>query len=179
MKVIVAGAAQAGKTCLVTKFVFDQFLDAAPTIGINFAQKVSFGSFGPLNMSIWDLSGQIRFRFLMPRFCAGTTGLVLVFDQTRPQTLEEACDWLKLVQQHAYPNERIVIILAGTKSDLPVHVPKNRIDHFCHEYQISHYVPCSAKTGLYVDRVFSSLASAIQRTIPELSTPVLAFSESI
>jgi small GTP-binding protein len=178
VKIIIAGATQVGKTSLVNKFVFNQFLDVTPTIGINFAQKISLGKFGPLNMSIWDLSGQTRFRFLMPKFCSGAVGLILVFDQTRPQTLEEAYDWLKLVKEHAYLNGETVIILAGAKSDLPVHVPKNRIDSFCHQHQISNFVPCSAKSGLNVDRVFSYLASAIQQTIQELSTPVLILPES-
>ncbi len=178
VKIIVAGAPQTGKTSLVNKFVFDQFLDVAPTIGINFAQKISFGNFGPLNMSIWDLSGQNRFRFLMPKFFSGASGLVLVFDQTRPQTLNEAYDWMKLVQNHAYPDGIKAIVLAGTKSDLPVLVPKNRIDRFCYEHQISSFISCSAKSGLHVDKVFSCLASAIQRTSSELSVPAFALINS-
>jgi small GTP-binding protein len=68
VKILVAGASQVGKTSLVHKYVFKDFIHVSPTIGINFAQKIVFGEEGPLNLSIWDLSGEHRFRFLMPQF---------------------------------------------------------------------------------------------------------------
>jgi small GTP-binding protein len=164
VKILVVGADQTGKTSLVQKLVFNEFLDAAPTIGINFAQKMCVGETGPLNMSIWDLSGQPRFRFLAPQFCSGACGVVLVFDQTRPDTLIEAAKWLDLVSRHAHPSHRSAIVLAGSKSDLTSQIPRNEIQTFCLTHDIFAYVPCSAKTGNNVTQVFANLSTAIQRS---------------
>jgi len=57
-KVLVIGESETGKTSLVNRFVFHDFLAVEPTVGVNFAQKVMTGRDGPLNLSIWDLSGQ-------------------------------------------------------------------------------------------------------------------------
>ncbi|MDO8055562.1 MAG: Rab family GTPase [Candidatus Hermodarchaeota archaeon] len=171
VKVLVVGADQAGKTSLVQKFVFDEFLNATPTIGINFAHKLCAGEIGLLNMSIWDLSGQPRFRFLAPQFCSGASGVVLVVDQTRPDTLSEAVRWLEIVSRYAHPLHREAIVLAGTKSDLTSKIPQNEIHDFCRTHDIFAFIPCSAKTGYNVTKVFTSLSTAIQRLQLKPRTP--------
>jgi small GTP-binding protein len=169
VKVVVAGASQVGKTSLVNKFVFDEFIDVTPTIGINFAQKIGYGTKGPLNLSIWDLSGEKRFRFLMPQFCSGATGVILVFDMARPTTLTEGSSWLDMFNRFAHPSHRQAIVLAGNKSDLRLQIPKGEIHQFCRFHNIAGYLECSAKTGKNVARVFELLCSTIQNNIPELS----------
>ena len=179
VKVLVVGADQVGKTSLVTKFVFNEFLDAAPTIGINFAQKLCTGEKGPLNMSIWDLSGQPRFRFLAPQFCSGAGGVVLVVDLNRPETLIEAAKWLDLVNRYAHPSHREAIVLAGAKSDLPLLISHEEIHSFCQTRNIFAFVSCSAKTGHNIAQVFANLSTAIQRSQPVLrqtNAPILVSS---
>lgn len=167
-KVLVAGATRTGKTSLVNSLVFFSFFDVSPTIGINFAQKVIVGEEGSLNLSIWDLSGQDRFRFLMPQFCTGAAGIVLVFDQTRPRSLEIAGNWLRFISQFARPSYQYATVLAGTKADLPSRIPSATIKAFCANHQIPDYFQCSAKTGENVERIFKAVCSAIQRCAPEL-----------
>ena len=177
VKILVVGANHAGKTSLIQKFVFDEYLDATPTIGVNFAQKICVGEAGPLNLSIWDLSGQPRFRFLAPLFCSGASGAVLVFDLTRPDTLKEAKTWLELVSRHAQTVQADSIVLAGMKSDLNSQISRNEIQRFCHAYDIITFIPCSAKNGTNVTKVFTCLSTAIQRSQVEhsnLESPSLA-----
>lgn len=167
-KVLVAGATKVGKTSLVNNLVFFNFFDVSPTIGVNFAQKTIIGEDGPLNLSIWDLSGQDRFRFLMPQFCRGAAGIVLVFDQTRPASLKIAGKWLKFISQFARPSYQSATVLAGTKADLPSTISSAKIKAFCSDYQIPEYFRCSAKTGENVTQVFTAICTAIQRCTPEL-----------
>jgi small GTP-binding protein len=171
VKILVVGADQVGKTSLVQKFVFNEFLNATPTIGINFAQKLCTGEKGQLNMSIWDLSGQERFRFLAPQFCSGACGVVLVVDQNHPETLNEAANWLDLVSQHAHPLHREAIVLAGAKSDLPLLISYEEIHSFCQTHNIFAFVSCSAKTGHNIAQVFTTLSTAIQRSQQILRLP--------
>jgi len=167
VKILVAGASQVGKTSLVHKYVFKDFIDVSPTIGVNFAQKIVFGEEGPLNLSIWDLSGDGRFQFLMPQFCSGASAVVLVFDQTRPNSLTEGSSWLSLLQRYAHPAHRQAIILAGNKADLSPCVPRREIQSFCKTHGITEYVSCSAKTGKRVNSVFETLCTTIQHNQPE------------
>ncbi|MFX1563909.1 MAG: Rab family GTPase [Promethearchaeota archaeon] len=167
-KVLVAGATKVGKTSLVNSLVFLNFFDVSPTIGVNFAQKTIVGEDGPLNLSIWDLSGQERFRFLMPQLCGGAAGIVLVFDQTRPASLKKAGKWLKFASKFARPSYQFATVLAGTKADLTSKTSSATIKAFCSEYQVPEYFQCSAKTGENVSEVFTAICSAIQRCTPEL-----------
>lgn len=167
-KVLVIGESETGKTSLVNRFVFHDFLAVEPTVGVNFAQKVMTGRDGPLNLSIWDLSGQDRFRFLMPRFCAGAAGVLLVFDLSRPSTLKAAAHWLKIVSSHHGQPEPPVVVLVGAKSDLPCQVTRQDVRSFCSSHNIKHFIQCSAKSGHNVDLVFETLCSALQQFLPQL-----------
>jgi len=166
-KVLVAGASRAGKTSLVNRLVFHDFLDVSPTIGVNFAQKVCIGDAGPLNLSIWDLSGQERFRFIMPQLCSGAVGVVLVFDRTQPASLEAAAEWLDFIGRYANPSHRYATVLAGAKADLEPALKPAAIQSFCSAHNITAYIQCSSKTGSNVKLVFDTVASAIQLSCPE------------
>ena len=165
-KVLVVGASAAGKTSLVNRLVFNEFYEVAPTVGVNFAQKVCAGVAGPLNLSIWDLSGQDRFRFIMPQLCTGAAGVVLVFDQTQPTSLEAAAEWLALTARHANPSHQQAVVLVGAKADLEPTLKPASISRFCSLHNITTHIDCSSKTGSNVRRVFETVASAIQLSHP-------------
>lgn len=161
-KVLVAGATNVGKTSLVNSLIFKEFTSVTPTIGVNFAQKICHGKTGPINLSIWDLSGQERFQCLMPRFCQGATGVALVFDVTQPESLETASQWLKFISSWNTCYGTLAIVLVGNKTDLQPTISPKAIRLFCARHQIADYIPCSAKTGKNVKRVFDTLCSALQ-----------------
>ena len=162
-KVLVAGANNVGKTSLVNRLVFGEFTEVTPTIGVNFAQKICHGEEGPINLSIWDLSGHERFKCLMPRFCQGATGIALVFDVTAPESLKTARQWLEFISSWNSCQQNLAVILVGSKTDQPPVIPLKTIQEFCVHHPISDYIPCSAKTGKNVELVFSALCSAMQR----------------
>jgi GTPase SAR1 family protein len=143
----------------------------SPTVGINFAQRIGLGDKGPLNLSIWDFSGEIRFQFLMPQFCSGATGAILVCDLTRPTTLQELRVWLEMLQQFAHPSHHQATILAGNKADLSPYITDGEIHRFCKFHDIVGYLECSAKTGRNVNQLFEKLCSAIQNNHPKFSEP--------
>jgi small GTP-binding protein len=171
-KVLIAGAPGVGKTSLVNSLIFEGFSEVAPTIGVNFAQKVCKGEAGPVNLSIWDLSGQPRFQCLMPRFCYGATGVVLVFDVTEPVSLDTASQWLEFIASFSGSQRDFSVVLVGNKKDLSAVVPQEAVQAFCSTHHIVHSVLCSAKTGENVSLVFDSLCSAMQRS--QLVIPKLA-----
>lgn len=170
-KVLVAGSCNVGKTSLVYNYIFRGFAEAEPTVGVDLAHKVCVGDAGPVKLTIWDLSGHPRFSSLMPQFCSGAAGIVLVFDLTNPASLDEAAKWLKLVNSSTNPLDSCAVVLVGNKADLSPKMSLEVIDAFCHTHKIQHYISCSAKTGENVRRVFQTLCSVMQRCVPALTEP--------
>jgi small GTP-binding protein len=168
-KVLVVGACEVGKTSLVNRFVFRDFVEVSPTVGVNLAHKVCNGSGGPLKLTIWDLSGHPRFSPLMPRFCNGAVGVMVVFDLTDPSSLEAAATWLKHIRSFPGLPQEYVVMLVGNKADLPRKVSQEVIDRFCAAHGITEYLPCSAKSGENVTHVFRTLCSVLQDCIPGLT----------
>ncbi len=162
-KVLIVGASGVGKTTLVNSLIFEGFIEVTPTIGVNFAQKVCQGEIGPINLSIWDLSGHPRFNCLMPRFCIGATGVVLVFDLTLQQSLEAAAQWLNRLSSYLASQSEYTVVLVGNKADLQPHIRQEEIQTFCRTHQLTKYISCSAKTGENVKFVFNTLCSRIQK----------------
>lgn len=165
-KVLVVGACDVGKTSLVNRLVFRDFVEVSPTVGVNLAHKVCNGSGGQLKLSIWDLSGHPRFSPLMPRFCSGAVGVVVVFDLTDPSSLDDAATWLKNVRSFSVPSQEYVVVLVGNKADLPRRVSQEAIDRFFAAHGIADYIPCSAKSGENVTLVFRALCSILQGCFP-------------
>lgn len=167
-KVLIAGASNVGKTSLVNSLIFQRFFHVSPTIGVNFAQKVCMGDAGPLSLSIWDLSGHSRFRCLMPRFSSGATGVMLVFDLTNPESLNEGAEWLHHISSYIKPPKQYAVVLIGNKADLPPRISTSEIQTFCNLYNLSDYVQCSSKSGENVKQAFETLCSAMQHSHPDL-----------
>ncbi len=166
-KVLVVGACDVGKTSLVNRLVFRDFVEVSPTVGVNLAHKVCNGTRGPLKLSIWDLSGHPRFSTLMPRFCSGAVGVMVVFDLSDPTSLGEAATWLKHIQTFTDLGQEFVVVLAGNKADLPRRVSDEAIERFCADHGVTEYLPCSAKSGENVALVFRTLCSVLQDCTPD------------
>ncbi len=169
-KVLIAGSPKVGKTSLVNSFLFNDFFEAAPTIGVNFAQKVCRGIAGSLTLSLWDLSGDSRFRFIMPQLCSGAIGVILVFNSSNPVSLKEADEWLNLISKFANPSYQHAIVLVDNKSDKPATIPQSDVTAFCDKHNVANYIQCSAKTGENVSSVFVSICTAIQLNASERTT---------
>ena len=99
----------------------------------------------------------------MPRFCQGATGVALVFDVTVPESLDASKKWLEFITSWNTAQHDFSIVLVGNKTDLHPNIPIETIQTFCIKHQIAEYIPCSAKSGKNVKRVFQSLCSAMQR----------------
>ena len=168
-KVLVVGACDVGKTSLVNQLVFRDFVDVSPTVGVNLAHKICNGRQGPLKLSIWDLSGHPRFSTLMPRFCGGASGVMVVVDLSDQASLNEAATWLKHIQAYSDSEQQYVVVLVGNKTDLPRRVSEEAIERFCGTHGVAAHVSCSAKSGENVRLAFQTLCTTLQERIPEFT----------
>ena len=159
-KVILIGPGAVGKTSLLHRFVQNKFSEKYElTIGVDFLAKTVELDQGVARLTIWDIGGQERFKFMRNRFYDGAMGALLVFDLTRSQTYKEIRKWLEEFRQFAGNN--IPFILIGNKADLVEDIgeviKKSEAQEFA-EKERSIYIETSAKTGENVENAFIQLA---------------------
>src|SRR5467141_3727273 len=121
VKICLVGEGAVGKTCLIRRFIQDQFDDRyISTLGAKVSKKeiqVSGTNGGAdIDMTIWDIMGEKGFRELLKEaYFYGARGILAVCDVTRRKTLEDLDDWIEGVYS---VTGKIPIEFLGNKVDL-------------------------------------------------------------
>ena len=155
-----------GKTSLTRRFVTDTFDEGyVSTIGTLVSSKrftlddpLWPGSARVVGLSVWDIMGSHRFRDLLKdAFFLNASGVLLVFDVTRPETLANLPSWHDAVTSVAGPVPTIVL---ANKMDRrgPGSVASEAIDVFCEDRGWI-WFDTSAKTGANVEAAFRRVAT--------------------
>lgn len=165
VKVCLVGEGAVGKTCLIRRFIHDEFDDRyISTLGAKVSKKEVHvdhnGSGVDVDMTIWDIMGEKGFRELLKEaYFHGAQGILAVCDVTRKDTLYDLHDWVKAVNK--------------VTGDIPVHFLANKVDL---DGQVSFeeedlekaakkygapFIYTSAKTGANVPEAFRKLAEMI------------------
>ncbi|MFX1505277.1 MAG: Rab family GTPase [Promethearchaeota archaeon] len=117
-KIIICGAGAVGKTSIVRRYVEDKFeFNYLLTIGLEPSNRIIEVDGILVNLIIFDVAGQKRFQTLRDVFFRKANGALLVFDLTRPETLDELYEWKQQIDKRL-GKDRIPTILVGNKSDL-------------------------------------------------------------
>ena len=168
-KLVLLGDSAVGKSCLVVRFVRDEFFEfQEPTIGAAFlTQTVSLEN-ATVKFEIWDTAGQERYRSLAPMYYRGAAAAIVVFDITKKDSYNGAKSWVKELQRRGDPN--VVIALAGNKADMEQKrkVQTEEAQQYANDSEII-YMETSAKTSLNVRNLFVEIAKKLPKNpvIPE------------
>lgn len=92
--------------------------------------------------TIFDFGGQDYFRFFQDAFIKGCNTVMLVFDMTRPFTLQSLDEWLPIIEMISKENW----LLVGNKIDGEVALADSLVEEKADDLDIP-YVLTSAKTG--------------------------------
>ena len=167
VKVCLVGEGAVGKTCLIRRFIHDQFdYRYISTLGAKVSKKEvvvrdprGIGEIA-IDMTIWDIMGEKGFRELLKEaYFHGAQGILAVCDITRKDTLHELHDWIAAVHRvtGAIPAQFL-----ANKSDL--RDKATATDDDVKKVAESHKSPflfTSAKTGENVEAGFLKLAEMI------------------
>ena len=161
LKILTAGEGGVGKTTLLHRFVEGQFsADTKMTIGVEFFLKEIELDGKQCTLQLWDFGGQERFRFLLESYVLGAKGALLMFDLTRPMTLENLQQWVTICRKG---DENLPILFLGTKIDLAndIMVDDDYALSFQEKFKLFDYMKISSKSGQNVLEAFELLTKKI------------------
>lgn len=167
-KIVTLGDPAVGKTSLVSKYITGKFeRDYRRTLGIDISTFDSRVDDRLFKLLIWDLAGQDIFVDLRTRYCQGASGGIVVFDLTRPQTLNTIPEWVEAFRSSVGTDP--ILILLGNKADLSKNrkVSKEQGEAIAKRLNLAMYGETSAKTGQQVTAVFTHLAREMYQQITE------------
>ena len=159
-KVCLVGVPAVGKTSLVRRFVEGTFSeDYLTTIGVAISRRVvEAGADGaplaePVTLVVWDLNGDDAFTPLRASYVRGASGVLLVADGTRPETLAAA------LALHARLESELDTVLPAV-----VCLNKRDLDAFAADADAPELdgfavLETSARDGRGVEEAFARLAS--------------------
>ena len=156
-KVCILGPSGVGKTSLIKQYVEGIFSEKYHTsIGVKIDKKaVSLASDKNVELLIWDLEGIDKYCGFNPRYLRGASGIILVVDQSRVNSLAEAKEIYSMMELDA----DIPIFLAINKSDLPQAENWSANLSLLPDNYVTEVFNTSAKTGQSVDLLFIKMAT--------------------
>ncbi|ELU16057.1 hypothetical protein CAPTEDRAFT_199849 [Capitella teleta] len=125
---VMLGLDSAGKSTVLYRMKFDQYVDTVPTVGFN-CEKVrgTVGKAKGVSFMIWDVGGQDKVRPLWRSYTRSTDGIVFVVDSVDKERLEEAR--VELLRTTRAPETATVpVLVLANKQDLPGSLDVSQIE---------------------------------------------------
>ena len=166
-KIIIVGEAGVGKSCLLRRFVDQNFTENyVNTIGVDFKVRTVEMMGKTIKLNIWDSAGQERFRTIVNTYYRGARGICLVYDITDPDSFIRLGNWLTDATEQA--DERAKKMIIGTKTDLESHrkVSKEDVQVFADRMNLT-AVETSSKNGSNVEAAFLSLTRQLLEDVTD------------
>ena len=148
VKVVLYGREGAGKSTLMTRYIFGRFdNELGSTIGAALNSKRIKSGF----LQIWDTAGSERFNAIMPLYLRGAKVILLCFEEPDLSVIESKLNKIFEV------NTEAEIFLVATKMDLPKPQDYDDISKYASDHNYKLFFTSSA-TGQGVDQVFEQAA---------------------
>jgi small GTP-binding protein len=159
------GSFGVGKTSLVRRFVQNEFVeDYHSTMGVHIQKKsisLTKDACSGINLILWDIAHIEEFNRVIKDYFRGSSGAVVVFDVTRPQSFQEIDIYLKPFLA-LNPNSKLIFV--GNKIDL-IDKQSYKMEQLL-QISKAYHSPSfltSAKTNENVEHLFYKLAALLVR----------------
>ena len=118
IKVILLGDSGVGKTCIINRYINDEFNpNSKTTLGSNASSKVIKRGQVSYILNLWDTTGQEKYHSITNLFIKGSNIVVLVYSIDLLLSFKGLDYWYKSVQEKLGGN-KYVLAIVGSKSDL-------------------------------------------------------------
>ncbi|CAG9835533.1 unnamed protein product [Diabrotica balteata] len=160
LKVVILGDGGVGKSCLMNRFVSNQFDEHSfHTIGVEFLNKDIEIDGETYTLQIWDTAGQERFKTLRTPFYRGSDICMLTYAIDDKSSFKNIQMWRNEFLHYAdiRENTQFPFIVVGNKSDVPTEereVSQLEMETWCNENSITSSIETSAKNANNVQEAF-------------------------
>jgi len=157
-KICLLGDGGVGKTSLIGRYVLNCFSDDyLVSFGTKVSKKVIDLGDVQLTLMIWDVLGQNSLKALHGAYYNGANGVLLVCDNSKPETLLHVPEWKRDLEKVA---GEVPIVHIVNKADLPSALSAYDLSSVS-EAMGSDPLFTSAKTGSGVQEAFERLGRMI------------------
>jgi small GTP-binding protein len=167
-KVLVGGMGGVGKTTLIMRYLTGQFITTTSlTIGVQFHNHIMEHAGKTINLVLWDLGGEERFRVMQDSFMKGARAGLVVFDMSRYATLSECRNWVDNFRSINAPD--MPILLVGAKEDVvddeTLQTVTADAENLVQELGLLGYIATSSKWGKNVEEAVHELINALMQKL--------------
>ena len=174
-KIVLFGDETEGKKILTQKFMFNLFPSSHDTLGVDFEVKSLSVDKYKIKLQVWDISGERRFRDLLPNYISHARGGLFVYDVTEKSSLTNINFWLSLVKKELAKEEIFPIIAVGitpeSVNQRQVTSEEGKILTDLHD--LDGFVECNIKSGSNIEKMFEALSKLMLERSPPPSEPVI------
>ena len=155
LKFVTVGDSGVGKSCLLTRFVSDEYSEQyLTTIGVDFQTVVCMCRGTIVRAQLWDTAGQERFSVITGNYYRNADVFVIVYDATNRTSFDHVDGWVNQIKQH-HNMRNVVKLLCANKADMVKDVVVSEREGRAKAESIGAvFVPTSARTGRNVDYAF-------------------------
>ncbi|XP_015213729.1 ADP-ribosylation factor-like protein 4A [Lepisosteus oculatus] len=118
LHIVILGLDCAGKTTVLYRLQFNEFVNTVPTKGFNTERiRVTLGGSRAVTFHFWDVGGQEKLRPLWKSYTRCTDGIVFVVDSVDAERMEEAKTELHKITRIS-ENQGVPVLVVANKQDL-------------------------------------------------------------
>lgn len=168
-KVLVVGDYAVGKTSIIRRYTTGEYSGHYRiTIGVDFCTRTVSHDGRSIALQLWDVAGHERFGSMTRVYYKFATAAAVVFDLTRPSTLESAKKWRADINAKvALPSgEPIPMLLVANKCDVDspeAQQLKQRLDDFVVQHGFFGWMETSAARNTNIDEAFAAMVAEVAR----------------
>ena len=175
-KIVLFGDETEAKKILTQKFMINLFSSSqADALGVDFEVKTLSVDEFKIKLQVWDISGERRFRDLLPNYISHARGGLFVYDVAEKSSLTNIDFWLSLVKKELKKEEIFPIIAVGI---VPESVNQRQITSeegkiIADLHGLDGFVECDIKSGNNIEKMFETLSKLMLERSPLSSEPII------
>lgn len=168
-KIAILGDTGCGKTSILNRYSNNKFEPTSATIGIDYSMKKwtyinkHINLHQELTFQLWDTAGQEKYMAITDNYLRDVDGILIVFDITRPTTINNIQFWLnKAIECNCY-----IINIIGNKLDLfkdynldDIYKTNLKLKSAIEEYELGLFLT-SAKNDINITNIFNDLFTKV------------------
>ena len=162
-KIIICGDPSVGKSSLILRYTNNAFRrHYIPTLGVHVSDKIFQIEESYIQLVLWDIAGQAKFETMRQQFYLGSDGIFLIFDLSKPNSLESVSNWYYDIQNQLSDRPALTGYILGNKKDIgqSFENTSEKASDLA-SYLNFGYIETSALTGENVDYAFYTIAQLL------------------